>query len=85
MAVSYTDKGLTFQVLFKDKLEGSHVHTLYKKQSKALLHTRLILCLAGVSPSVSEVNIGKFQCGHTVLKGNLVVLIVFQYFLIFYP
>lgn len=78
MAVSYTDRGLTVQVLIKDELEGSHlVHTLYKKQSKALLHARLVLCLAGVSPSVAEVNVGKFQCGHAVLKGNMVVLIIF--------
>jgi len=77
MAVSYTDRRLTFQVIMKDELEGSHlVHTLYKKQSKALLHTRLILCLAGVSPSVAEVNVGKFQCGHIVLKADMVVLII---------
>lgn len=78
MTVSYADGGLTFQVLIKDELEGSHfVHTLYKKQSKALLCARLILRLAGVSPSVAEVNIGKFQSGHIVIKGNMVVLIIF--------
>lgn len=78
MAVSYTDRGLKFQVLIKDELEELHlVHTLYKKQSKALLQARLVLCLASVSPSVAEINIGKFQCGHAVLKGNMVVLIFF--------
>lgn len=78
MAVSYTDRGLAFQALIKNKLEESHVvHTLYKKQSKALFQARLVLCLAGVSSSVGKVHIGKFQCGHIFLKGNMVVLVIF--------
>lgn len=81
MVVSDTEKCL----IFKDELEGVHLHTLHKKQSKAFLHSRFILRLAGVSPSVAEVNIGKFQCGHIILKGNMVVFIIFQYFLILYP